>query len=100
MIVVIIQTSHMQSIVSVIVMSSTKQEEKQCNHEIEWEHSMYPVDKSFDKFMIAGECLKCNGYFERYFECNMFVEIDIDTNQVKGHWLSDFKVKKETWENG
>ncbi len=77
---------------------SSCQTTEECKHVIYWDSSMYPVDKSFDKFYITGECRKCNEYFERYFTCDMFIQVDLDTNKIKGHWLSDFEVKNEDWE--
>lgn len=79
-------------------MSKQEQKTEECMHEIAWDSSMYPVDKTFDKFFITGECTKCNEYFERYFACDMFIRVDVETNKIKGHWLSDFEVKKEDWE--
>ena len=81
-------------------MGTEKQESvTECLHKIEWDSSLYPVDESFDKFMIGGTCTECNEYFERYFTCDMFVQVNTENNETVGHWLNDFEVKKEDWED-
>jgi len=77
--------------------SAQCQTTEQCKHEIEWDSSIYDSDKKFNKIFIAGQCIKCNAVFEKHFTCDMFVETD-DNNKIKGHWLSDFEVGKESWE--